>query len=165
MSVVSVGPPLADPVPGTDWISYLAWYVNGARWAFEAIAEIRGYELDAGRRCRSRGPRGTRLRCGTSIDRPARAAVERLADDYELVALGRIANHLKRVDEVGAAFDAADLDELTDLLGHRPDPADADAELVELIERAGPADEEALVRLLDARAQRMHLEHGVTDSR
>jgi hypothetical protein len=64
---------------------------------------------------------------------------------------------LKRVDEVGAAFDAADLDELSNLVGHRPDPADADAELVELIERAGTRDEEALVRLLDARAQRLHL--------
>jgi aminoglycoside phosphotransferase (APT) family kinase protein len=44
LSVVSVGPPLAHAVPGTDWISYLAWYVNGGRWAFESI----------------RGPRATR---------------------------------------------------------------------------------------------------------
>ncbi len=48
ISVLSTGPPLADPVRGTDWLSYLAWYVNGARWAFEAIAEIRGYRLDRG---------------------------------------------------------------------------------------------------------------------
>ncbi len=34
LSVISVGPPLADPLRGTDWVSYLAWYVNGARWAF-----------------------------------------------------------------------------------------------------------------------------------
>jgi hypothetical protein len=47
LSVVSVGPPLADPVRGTDWISHLVWYVNGARWALESIAEIRGYTLDA----------------------------------------------------------------------------------------------------------------------
>ena len=46
LSVLSTGPPLADPLRGTDWLSYLAWYVNGARWAFETIAEIRGYELD-----------------------------------------------------------------------------------------------------------------------
>src|SRR4051794_35156356 len=47
LSVVSVAPALADPVRGTDWISYFAWYVNGARWAFESIAEIGGYTLDA----------------------------------------------------------------------------------------------------------------------
>ncbi len=35
LSIASTGPPLAAPIPGTDWISYLAWYVNGARWAFE----------------------------------------------------------------------------------------------------------------------------------
>ena len=46
LSVISTGPPLADRCRGTDWLSYLAWYVNGARWAFETIAEIRGYELD-----------------------------------------------------------------------------------------------------------------------
>ena len=153
-SVVSVGPPLADPLPGTDWISYLAWYVNGARWAFEAIAEIRGYELDTGGAPRSARPSGHAPALRYLVDSLRAAGA---AGDYELVALGRIANHLKRVDEVGAAFDAADLDELTDLLGHRPDPVDADAELVEFIERAGPEHEEALVRLLDARAQRMHL--------
>ena len=46
LSVISVGPPLADPLRGTDWLSYLAWYVNGARWAFEVIAEMRGYQLE-----------------------------------------------------------------------------------------------------------------------
>jgi len=46
ISVVSVWPPLVVPVPGADWLSYLAWYVNGARWAFECIAEMRGYELE-----------------------------------------------------------------------------------------------------------------------
>jgi hypothetical protein len=152
-SVVSVRPPLVDPLPGTDWISYLAWYVNGARWAFESIAEIRGYELEP---VAVPEPHPSRhapaLRYLTDRLRAAGAT-----GDYELSALGRIANHLKRVDEVGAAFEADDLDELANLLGHRPAPEDADAALIEFIERAGPADEEALVRLLDARAQRMHL--------
>jgi hypothetical protein len=156
LSVVSVGPPLADPVPGTDWLSYLAWYVNGARWAFECIAEIRGYALAP---VDLPEPRPTRhapaYRYLVASLRAAGSAG--FADDYERVALGRLASHLKRVDEVGAAFDAADLDELANLLGHRPDPADADTQLVEFIERAGPQDEEALVRLLDARAQRLHL--------
>jgi aminoglycoside phosphotransferase (APT) family kinase protein len=150
LSVISVGPPLADPLPGTDWLSYLAWYVNGARWAFECIAEISGYELEP---------------VALPEPRPSRhapayrylASSLRGESDYELVALGRMASHLKRVDEIGPAFAAADLDALAELLGHRPDPIEADAELVAYIEGAGSEHEEALVRLLDARAQRMHL--------
>ncbi len=156
LSVVSVGPPLADPVSGTDWLSYLAWYVNGARWAFEVIGEIRGFELDP-----VALPESTPTRHAPAyrylVASLRAAASTGSADDYQRVALGRIASHLKRVDEVGAAFDAADLDALTDLLGHRPDPGEADAELVDFIERAGREHEEALVRLLDARAQRLHL--------
>ncbi len=155
LSVVSVGPPLADPVPGTDWISYLAWYVNGARWSFESIAEIRGYTLDAmtipAARPTRHAPALRYLVAGM------RAAAARHRDDYELTGLGRLTSHLKRVDEIGAQFDADELAELANLLGHRPDPVDADAELVAYIEQAGPDDEEALVRLLDARVQRQHL--------
>ena len=109
LSVVSVGPPLADPVPGTDWISYLAWYVNGARWAFESIAEIRGYTLDPVEIPDARPTRhAPALRY--LVD-GMRAAAGRHRDDYELAGLGRIASHLKRVDEIGAQFDADDLDD------------------------------------------------------
>jgi hypothetical protein len=68
-----------------------------------------------------------------------------------------VANHLKRVDEIGPALEAADLDDLRWLLGHRPDPGEADGELVDFIHNAGPDREEELVRVLDARAQRRHL--------
>lgn len=155
LSVVSVGPPLVDPGPATDWISYLAWYVNGARWAFETIGEIGGYTLDIVENPDARPSRhAAPLRY--LVD-GMRAAAGRHRDDYELSGLGRIARHLERIDEVGARFDAEDLDGLANLLGHRPDPAEADAELVDFIERAGPEHEEALVRLLDARVQRQHL--------
>ena len=156
ISVISTGPSLAAPLPGTDWLSYLAWYVNGARWAFEAIAEIRGYQLDP---VVIPEPRPSRhapaLRHLVAGLRAASSPV--IDDEYERVALGRIANHLKRVDEIGVALDAADLDDLGHALGDRPDPADADAELLALVVRAGPEREEEVVRLLDTRAQRMHL--------
>jgi hypothetical protein len=155
-SVLSVGPPLADPLPGTDWLSYLAWYVNGARWAFECIAEMRGFRLEP---VTIPEPHPSRhapaLRHLVAGLRDATAPV--VDDDYQRVALGRIANHLKRVDEIGAALDAADLDDLARVLGHRPDRGEADAELVDLVEHAGADREEELVRLLDARAQRLHL--------
>jgi len=152
---VSVATPLADPVPGTDWISYLAWYVNGARWAFESIAEIGGYTLDPVVVPEARSTRhAPALRY---LADGMRAAAGRHRDDYELAGLGRIARHLQRVDELGVQFEAHDLAALTELLGHRPDPADADAELVDFVREAGPEHEEALVRLLDARVQRVHL--------
>ena len=77
--------------------------------------------------------------------------------DYQRVALGRIANHLKRVDEIGAALERADLDDLGELLGYRPDAGEADAELLAFVEAAGPVREEEIVRLLNNRAQRVHL--------
>ena len=153
LSIASTGPPLAAPIPGTDWISYLAWYVNGARWAFESIAEIGGYTLDAIAIPDARPTRHAPAH--RYLVEGLRAAVAGEAD-YELSGLGRIASHLKRVDEIGAQFDADGLAELTNLLGHRPDRHDADAELVAYIEQATAADEEALVRLLDARVQRQH---------
>jgi aminoglycoside phosphotransferase (APT) family kinase protein len=155
ISVVSTGPPLVDPLPGTDWISYLAWYVNGARWAFECIAEIRGYQLDPVEIPESRA----------SCDAPAfrhlvtglRRVSAAIDGDYELAGLGRVANHLKRSDEIGEAIDASNLEDLRRVLGYRPDPGEADVELLSLVDNAGPEREEELVRLLDARAQRMHL--------
>jgi len=150
ISVISTAPPLTVPVSGTDWLSYLAWYVNGARWAFECIAEMRGYRLEP---VAIPEPRPTR-------HTPAyRHLVNglRAATDYEHATLGRLANHLRRVDEVGPALDAADLDDLTCVLGVDPGPAGADAALLDLVLHAGPEREEELVRLLDARAQRIQL--------
>jgi hypothetical protein len=77
---------------------------------------------------------------------------------YELTGLGRVAHHLKRVDEIGIAVEAANLDDLERVLGHRPDADQADAELLDLLARSGAEREEEIVRLLDARAQRLHLE-------
>lgn len=155
ISVISTGPPLLAPLRGTDWLSYLAWYVNGARWAFESIAEMRGYQLEPvpiPEPLPSRhAPAFRHLVTGL------RQLSAEIDDDYELAGLGRVANHLKRVDEIGTSLDAAGLDDLGRVLGHRPDPTEADAELLDLIEHSGPEREEELVRLLDGRAQRMHL--------
>ena len=156
LSVVPTGPSLTVPTRQVDWLSYLAWYVNGARWAFECIAEMRGFELDP---VSVPDPRPTRRAPAYRhlVNGLRNEAGPLTGANYERVSMGKLANHMKRIDEVGPALDAADLDDLTRLLGYRPDPAEADAELCEFIRRAGPDREEELVRLLDARAQRMHL--------
>jgi aminoglycoside phosphotransferase (APT) family kinase protein len=156
ISVVSTGPPLAAPVPGVDWLSYLAWYVNGARWAFEVIAEMGGYELET---VAGPQPRGTHHRPAyRHLVEGLRASNSPLiGTGYERAALGKLANHLRRVDEVGPAVDAANLDDLTRVAGRNIDPVEADAMLLDLVLTAGPDREEEIVRLLDARAQRLHL--------
>jgi aminoglycoside phosphotransferase (APT) family kinase protein len=156
LSVIPTGPSLAAPTRAVDWLSYLAWYTNGARWAFECIAEMRGFELEPVAlpepRLTRRSPAYRHL-----VESLRSAASGATAPDYELVSAGKLANHLRRVDEVGPALDAADLDDLARALGYRPDTAEADAELVDLVLHAGADREEELVRLLDARAQRMHV--------
>ena len=138
LSVASGGPPLADPMPGTDWISYLAWYVNGARLGVRVDRRDPRLHARTGRDSR-RATDPPRARATGTWSSGLPRAAGRGRDDYELSGLGRIASHLKRVDEIGAQFDADDLAALTDLLGHRPDPADADAELVDYIEQAVPS--------------------------
>ena len=152
-----LGGPTAGRSAARDRLaSYLAWYVNGARWALEVIAEMRGYQLEPvaipDARPTRHAPAYRHL-----VESLRAAGSSGFLDDYERVGLGRVANHLRRVDEIGAALDAADLDDLAAVLGHRPDPAEADAELVEFVARVEPEHEEALVRLLDVWAQRMHL--------
>jgi aminoglycoside phosphotransferase (APT) family kinase protein len=156
ISVLSVGPALNAPPPGVDWLSYLAWYVNGARWAFEVIAELGGYQLDP---VKIPAPAPTHHSPAyRHLVEELRGSRSRLAGtDYQQVALGKLANHLRRVDEVGPALIAADQDDLARVLGHSVDPEEADAALADLVVNAEPAREEELVRLLDARAQRAQL--------
>ena len=121
ISVVSVRPPLTAPPPGIDWLSYLAWYVNGARWAFEVIADMGGYELEP---VTIPAPAPTHhAPAYRHLVQELRTSDSQVADtDYHRVTLGKLANHLRRVDEVGPSLMAADLDDLTRVLGYRPEP-------------------------------------------
>ena len=65
LSVVSVGPPLADPVPGTDWISYLAWYVNGGDGGRSSRLPRSVATRSMRSRSLTRDRHATRLRSGT----------------------------------------------------------------------------------------------------
>jgi hypothetical protein len=155
LTVLSAAPPLAAPERTTDLMSHMAWYVNSARWALEVMADILGVELapvDEPADAPSRhAPSHTHLAKGL------RALVAEDPEDYELGALQRVARHLVRIDEIGPAVARADLDDLEELLGHRPSEEDADRALLTLVDDGGPEQDAELVRLLDRRMQRAHL--------
>lgn len=156
LTVLSAGPPIEAPMRTTDLVSHLAWYVNSARWAFEVIADMRGFELDAVKEPApeptSHGPAYRHL---VETCTPSKGAG---ADGgYEASTRFRLARHLRRVDEIGAAVARADGDDLADLLGARVPAERIDAELLALIDRGDPELDEPLVRLLDRRVQRQHL--------
>jgi len=155
LTVLSAAPPIVSPERTTDYVSHCAWYVNSARWAFEIIADMRGFTLPT-----VAAPEAQPSRHGPAYAHMVTALRARAAeapDDYEAASLHRHGRHLRRVDEIGAALLADDLHDLTALVGHAVEAADLDAELLRVIDGSGADDVEALVRLLDRRVQRMHL--------
>ena len=159
MSVVSVGPPLADPVP-RHRLALVPRVVRerralGVRDASPRSAATRSTRstIPEPRPTRHapafRLPRRRPARRGVGRDPPTTTSASALGPGRQPPEAGR--RDRRRVRRRRPRRPRPTL------LGHRPDPAEADAELLELIERAGPEHEEELVRLLDARAQRMHL--------
>jgi len=113
------GAAIVDPPPGSDLMTNLQWCAETNLFATEALAEEMGIEL----------PGIEPLAATDSPQAPAhRSLVELLGsvetDDevlrYRLRTAFRTARHLARADEVGDAAVAADLEDLRDLLGHRP---------------------------------------------
>ncbi len=123
------GAAIADPPPGSDLMTNLQWCAETNLFATEALAEEMGVEL----------PEIEALDPVDSPHAPAhRSLVELLgsveADDeylrYRLRTAFRTARHVARTDEVGDAVMAADLADVSDLLGRRPQGwREADAEL------------------------------------
>ena len=155
-AVLSAAPLIINPPANGELMSYYGWYVNGARWAFERIAELSGFELDT---------------VDSPVSQPSRHSpgfdllVERLSHkgpatglaDHEKALSFRVARHLQRVDQIGRDIEKKDLNDAADLLGYRPRPEELDAALVSFIRASTPDDEENLTRLLDRRVQRLHL--------
>jgi hypothetical protein len=158
-AVLSSAPLIATPPEKGELMTYLAWYVNGARWAFEVIASLTGVQLDT---------------VDPPVARPSRYAsafahlVERLSNkgpelsaaDHDQALSFRIARHLQRLDQVMRSLEEDDLNEAAELLGYRPEPEELDEALVSFIAKSTVDDEPALLRLLDRRVQRLHLTLG-----
>jgi aminoglycoside phosphotransferase (APT) family kinase protein len=147
---------LADPPPGSDYMTNLQWCNETNLFAVEAIADAIGIDLPE---------------CPLPAveHSPVARAHEHLvlmlrnfpvADefaDYQRRTAFRLARHLTRADALGRACAEADLDDLQALLGHRPatwEEGDAELERFVLADDGNRDDE--LVLLFHRRLWRAH---------
>jgi aminoglycoside phosphotransferase (APT) family kinase protein len=157
-------PVLVAPDPESDYVTHLVWYVESARIACDILAEWYGVALDgidpveapAGPNAAAHGHLVDSLqravRAATGDDEAAAYARWRARCDY------RLARHLQRVDEIGAAVTALDLAETNVFLGAAfARLADADAALIAVIEAGDPTRDVDLLGLLERRLQRRTL--------
>jgi len=148
---------LAEPTPGSDYMTNLQWCCETNRFAVEALAELLGVEL-------------AEVETPDIDTSPVAAAHEHLVRSlrtsapaqgfgaYQTRIAFRLARHLLRFDQIGRQITDADLDDLHGLLGHRPDSwQDGDAELERyVLEDDGRHDEE-LVLLFHRRLSRAQM--------
>ncbi|MDX1882243.1 phosphotransferase [Mycolicibacterium sp. 120270] len=154
-------------LPLTDIVQYIEWFHLLSLHAIESIARQADVELSA-----------------VSLPEPEPTAypgavaglasmVESLAvpagiAEYQRSAVAKVARFCYRVSEYAHAIDAADLDDIADLLGTRPaDRAEGDEVLEEFVRTAPPHHDSALIALLHRRVMRQLLlmEPLLTDGR
>lgn len=152
---------VASPPASLDFVQYLAWYLVYSRAPIDVIAREMRLELSPvevpGAETTPYSPGHEALR--GMLAGHARASAEASPDDefaaYRFDAVQRVAEYLRRADRMGAALEADDLDDVAELLGHRPaSRALADAELEELVEDEDPDLEGPLVAYFHRRMLR-----------
>ncbi|EHI13360.1 phosphotransferase [Mycolicibacterium thermoresistibile] len=144
-------------LPLTDIVQYIEWFHQLSLHAIESIARQAGVELSA-------------VSLPEPQPTPYPGAVAGLASmveslqvpagiaEYERSSVARVARFSHRVAEYARAVEAADLDDLADLLGTRPaDRAAGDQALEEFIHTASPEHDAALITLLHRRVMRQLL--------
>lgn len=136
---------VANPPPGLDFVQYLAWYLVYGRAPIDVIAremdlELSPVEVPAAEPTRqSQGHDAMQA----MLEGHAQAAADASPGDefaaYRFDAAQRVAAYLRRADRMGPALESDDLDDVTELLGHRPaNWQQADQELEALVAEADP---------------------------
>jgi len=161
---LAVAPMLARAIPGLDYAQYLVWNLVYSKTPLEVIADGMGIELEA-----LAPPEPSETRLGPA----AASLVQMLGGDeaivsttersesgdqsgYERDTALRLAQVLERSDRLGAAIDAANLDDVEAAFGARPaSPREAELAIEARIAAAGPDEDELLVPLLHRRLQRL----------
>jgi aminoglycoside phosphotransferase (APT) family kinase protein len=175
-------PVVCDPDPDSDYVTHLTWYVESGRYAIDILGELTGWPVPE---VAAPEPRPTRqapahahlvrslhraaraetrtnlVRFGIDVGTDGPAASDAPATDafagWRTRCDYRLARHLQRLDEVGEAVTAADLDDVGALLGQRPGERDeADAALLAFVDAAGDDHDRALFELCARRLQRWH---------
>jgi hypothetical protein len=120
---------LRNPEPGTDYMTYLQWCNETNLYVTEAVAEYLDIELPT---VDEPDPRPNQV---TNTHHHLVRSLRAIQTDdeflrYNIRTLFRLAGHLDRYNDIGDALEQADLDDLEDLLGHRPaDWLEGEAEL------------------------------------
>ncbi|MCD9622258.1 phosphotransferase family protein [Rhabdothermincola salaria] len=117
---LALGQAVRAPHADTDLMTNMQWCLETNLFATEALAEILDVELPTVAVPEPRPSRAT-----TALANMADVLRDLETDDewlaYRLRTLFRSARHVRRVDEVGDALSDADLDDIHQVLGHRPD--------------------------------------------
>jgi aminoglycoside phosphotransferase (APT) family kinase protein len=163
---LAFGAALRDPQPESDYMTNRQWCDETNLFTTEALAEYLGIDLPtvdvpAARDSRVANAEEHLVRSLRSID----SDVEYIR--YKIRIAFRLARYLQRVDEIGAELEAANLDDLADLLGHRPAGwREGEAELEQFVladADTGRYDVE-LVTLFHKRNLRAHMQLGPAGS-
>ena len=148
---------LAEPTPGSDYMTNMQWCCETNLFAIEALAELLGIELGA-----VEVPDTNVSPVATAHDHLVRSL--RSADPadefaaYRMRIAFRLARHLLRFDQIGRQVTDADLDDLHALLGHRPASwQDGDAELERYVLEDDGRHDEQLVTLFHRRLSRAQM--------
>ena len=156
---LGLGQLMRTPPPGSDLMTNMQWCYETNLFATEALAEILDVELPTVDVPDDRWSRAT-PGLGQLVDGLRNLTIDDEFVRYQVRTLFRAARHVDRVNEVGDAFDAADLDDLHQLLGHRPDSwLEGEAELERFVLTHADSSEydEQLLHVFHRRNLRAHM--------
>lgn len=148
---------LAEPPAGSDFMTNMQWCAETNIYAMEALAEMLGLQL-------APVPQPEAFRTGAAIGHAHLVDWLRHFDagdvnrQHDVRTAFRLARHLQRSDEIGAAIEAVDLDDLHALLGKRPrDWREGDLLLERFVQADDGSHDAALVSLFHRRTHRAQM--------
>jgi aminoglycoside phosphotransferase (APT) family kinase protein len=157
---------LRDPAPSTDYMTNLQWCNETNLYVTEFLAEYLDIELPT---VETPEPRTNQASAGHHHLVRSLRSID--TDDeylrYRIRIAFRLAGHLDRYNEIGAAVEAADLDDLEALFGYRPETwldGEADLERFVLADAGEGRHDEALVPLFHRRNLRAQMLNGAPGS-
>jgi len=143
---------LAEPAPGSAYMTNLQWCTETNLHSVEAFAELLGYDLDESVDLPEPARFTNEVAFRHLVQTLGSVTIDEPLSRYEVRNSFRLARHLLRRLELGPLLDQQDLDDLAPLLGYRPSDVDvADAELEQFVLSDDGRHDEALVQIFHRR--------------